>query len=46
MLRHELYKEFLYSIERQNYTNFKLIIVDDESTDETYPVFKKILSES
>lgn len=40
------YKNFLSSISRQKYTNYKLIIVDDSSTDNSGDVIKEYIEKS
>ena len=41
MMRNNRYLEFLKSIERQNYTNYQVVIVDDFSDDDSVSEFKK-----
>ena len=44
LVSNDLYLKFLESIEHQNYTNFRLFLIDDASTDDSYSVLKdKIL---
>lgn len=41
LLRNDLYVKFFESINNQNYSNYRLFMVDDASTDDTFNVIKK-----
>ena len=41
LLKNLMYLQFLKSMEFQNYSNYRVIITDDDSTDGTYDVFKE-----
>ena len=45
-MRNNRYLEFLKSIERQNYTNYQVVIVDDFSDDDSVSEFKKEILDS
>ena len=40
-MKNKKYLEYLQSINRQNYTNFKVVIIDDASTDKSLIEFSK-----
>ena len=41
LMKNKKYLEYLQSINRQNYTNFKVVIIDDASTDKSLIEFSK-----
>ena len=45
LVKNNMYLRFFQSIENQNYSNYRLVITDDASTDDTYNLFKKKVQE-